>query len=124
MATRYFRTQKGSMTDLQTPCCSHLPALNSDQHNRLASIFRLLGDEGRLRLVVACIDTPQTVTQLAAIASMSQPLTSHHLRQLREARILKSTRAGKQVLYELDDHHIRHVLIDLATHVLEPDCQD
>ena len=50
---------------------------------------------------------------------MSQPLTSHYLRALREARILKSFRKGKQVFYELDDHHIRHVVLDLASHVLE-----
>ena len=112
------------MTDLQTPCCSHLPELNNEQHNRLAAIFRLLGDEGRLKLVLACIDTPQPVAKLAEIAAMSQPLTSHHLRQLREARILKSARRGKQVLYELSDYHIRHVLLDLATHVLEPEAEE
>ncbi|WP_263081486.1 metalloregulator ArsR/SmtB family transcription factor [Endozoicomonas sp. Mp262] len=109
------------MTDIQTPCCNHLPDLTDEQHHRLASIFRLLGDEGRLQLVLACIDTPQPVTHLAELAGMSQPLTSHHLRQLREARILKSNRHGKQVLYELDDHHIRHVVLDLASHVLEPE---
>lgn len=107
------------MTDLQTPCCNHLPDLTEDQHTRLASIFRLLGDEGRLQLVLACLDTPQPVTRLAELTHMSQPLTSHHLRQLREARILKANRRGKQVLYELDDYHIRHVVLDLASHVLE-----
>ncbi|MDD7804077.1 MAG: metalloregulator ArsR/SmtB family transcription factor [Endozoicomonas sp. (ex Botrylloides leachii)] len=111
------------MADTQIPCCSHLPELSSEQHDRLAAIFRLLGDEGRLRLVMACIDAPQTVTHLAALSSMSQPLTSHHLRQLRSARILKPTRVGKQVFYELDDYHIRHVLVDLATHVLESKCE-
>ncbi len=108
------------MTDLQNPCCTHLPELSCDEHSRLASIFRLLGDEGRLKLVLACIDTPMPVSQLAEQANMSQPLTSHHLRQLREARILKPKRQGKQILYELNDHHIRHVLLDLASHVLEP----
>ena len=107
------------MTNTQTPCYSHLPELTEDQHNRLASMFRLLGDEGRLRMVVACIDEPKTVSQLAGIALMSQPLASHHLRQLREARLLKPTRAGKQVLYELNDYFIRHVILDLAKHVLK-----
>ncbi|WP_330926354.1 metalloregulator ArsR/SmtB family transcription factor [Candidatus Sororendozoicomonas aggregata] len=107
------------MVDLQIPCCSHLPELNEERHNRLAAIFRLLGDEGRLKMVLSCIDEPQPVTKLAEIASMSQPLASHHLKQLREARILKSARHGKQILYALSDYHIRHVLLDLATHVLE-----
>ncbi|MDP0589641.1 MAG: metalloregulator ArsR/SmtB family transcription factor [Candidatus Endonucleobacter bathymodioli] len=106
------------------PCCEYLPELTKTQHDKLASIFHLLGDDGRLHLVMACIETPRTVTELSAIATMSQPLTSHHLRQLREARILKSTRHGKQMLYELDDHHIRHVLLDMATHILEPEETD
>ena len=68
---------------------------------------------------MACLDTAQPVCCLSEIVGMSQPLTSHHLRGLREARILKSTRHGKQVLYELDDHHIRHVVLDLCSHILE-----
>ncbi len=87
---------------------------------RLAKIFQLLGDSKRLQLVIACLEKPQSVCCLSELAGMSQPLTSHHLRSLREAKILKSSRQGKQVLYELDDHHIRHVILDLASHVQEP----
>ncbi|MDP0563268.1 MAG: metalloregulator ArsR/SmtB family transcription factor [Candidatus Endonucleobacter sp. (ex Gigantidas childressi)] len=111
------------MTDLHPPCSEHLPELTDDHYRRLASIFQLLGDDGRLHLVMACIEGPQHVTKLSEIAAMSQPLTSHHLRQLREARILKATRHGKQMLYELDDYHIRHVLLDLAAHAIEPDVE-
>ncbi|MGI9275747.1 MAG: ArsR/SmtB family transcription factor [Endozoicomonas sp.] len=107
------------MTELQQPCCNHLPEMTGEHLGKLATIFRLLGDEGRLRLVMACIDEPQSVYSLSELSGMSQPLTSHHLRALREARILKSSRKGKQVFYELDDHHIRHVVLDLASHVLE-----
>ena len=107
------------MTDTQQACCTEIPSLSANHLGRLASLFRLLGDEGRLRLVLACLEGPQPVCCLSDIAGMSQPLTSHHLRGLREARILKSSRKGKQVLYELDDHHIRHVVLDLANHVLE-----
>jgi ArsR family transcriptional regulator len=108
------------MSESRQPCCTELPDLSQEQLSRLASLFRLLGDEGRLKLVMACIDGPQTVCCLSEISGMSQPLTSHHLRGLREARILKSSRKGKQVFYELDDYHIRHVVLDLASHVLEP----
>ncbi|WP_252177990.1 metalloregulator ArsR/SmtB family transcription factor [Endozoicomonas sp. 4G] len=107
------------MTESHPPCCTELPEMSSEQLARLASLFRLLGDEGRLKLVLACIDTPQPVCCLSELSGMSQPLTSHHLRGLREARILKSSRRGKQVIYELDDHHIRHVVLDLASHLLE-----
>ena len=105
------------MTKLQETCCTELPELEEEQMARLAKIFQLLGDPKRLQLVLACLEEPQPVCCLSDISGMSQPLTSHHLRSLREARILKSSRKGKQVFYEQDDHHIRHVILDLATHV-------
>lgn len=109
------------MTDKQETCCSFLPEMSGKDMTRLARIFQLLGDTKRLQLVIACLEEPQPVCCLSDLSGMSQPLTSHHLRSLREARILKSTRRGKQVLYELDDHHIRNVILDLASHVQEHD---
>ncbi|MGB0359913.1 MAG: ArsR/SmtB family transcription factor [Endozoicomonas sp.] len=107
------------MIDMHQVCCTLLPELSTDDMERLAKIFQLLGDTKRLQLVIACLEEPQPVCCLSEAAGMSQPLTSHHLRNLKEARILKSKRNGKQVLYELDDHHIRHVILDLANHVKE-----
>ena len=105
------------MTTTQQTCCSVLPELEEQHMERLAKIFQLLGDQKRLQLVIACLEEPQSVCCLSDLSGMSQPLTSHHLRSLREARILKSSRKGKQVFYELDDHHIQHVILDLASHV-------
>ncbi len=92
---------------------------NDKHHEQLAQIFKLLGDAGRLRIVLACMDKPQPVCYLAKTASMSQSLTSHHLKNLRDARILKSERKGKQVLYSLDDEHIKSMLTDMTSHVQE-----
>ena len=94
--------------------------LNSEEYTTLAKIFRLIGDEGRLRMVVACLEEPRAVCCLAEIAGLSQSLTSHHLRALRDMRILKAQKQGRQVFYELDDDHIRHVLNDMIVHVREP----
>ena len=94
--------------------------LNDQAHSRLASIFRLLGEEGRLKMVLACLSGPKPVCCLATVANLSQSLASHHLRHLREARILKASRQGKNMLYELDDRHIECVLKDMVSHVLEP----
>lgn len=100
-------------------CYSDVPELNNEQVQTLAHLFHLLGDEGRIRLVLACLKGPIPVAELSAVSGMSQSLTSHHLRHLREARILRAERQGKQMLYQLDDHHIRHVIHDLACHVTE-----
>lgn len=93
--------------------------LNPAQHEQIAQIFKLLGDSGRLNIVLACMESPKAVCCLAEMAGMSQSLASHHLRSLRDIRILKSERQGKQILYSLDDEHIRHMLTDIIVHVKE-----
>lgn len=93
---------------------------NNPEHLRqMATLFKLLGDEGRLKMVMACIHEPKPVCCLSAAANMSQSLTSHHLRSLRKARILKATRNGKQMLYQPDDQHIRDLLQRMVEHVEE-----
>ena len=55
---------------------------------------------------------------------VSQSLVSQHLRLLRAGRLLKQSRQGRNVLYELPDCHIRTMLTNMMDHVLEPDSLD
>ncbi len=107
--------------DDKTKCSESLPSLDLDdtEFTSLTRVFKVLGDEGRLRIVLACMQEPRAVCCLSELAGLSQSLTSHHLRALREAHILRATRNGRQMFYELDDDHIRHVLQDLIVHVRE-----
>ncbi|WP_052657536.1 helix-turn-helix transcriptional regulator [Thalassospira sp. HJ] len=82
-----------------------------------AKIFALLGDAGRLQLVLRCMEKPQTVSELAEATNMSQSLCSHHLRHLRDQRILASERRGRHILYRIDDDHISRVVRDTFAHV-------
>lgn len=90
----------------------------------MADVFRLLGEPNRLRLVVACLDGPCTVGELTQKVGVSQSLVSQHLRLLRAGRLLKQSRQGRNVLYELPDCHIRTMLTNMMDHVLEPDSVD
>ncbi len=82
-----------------------------------AKIFSLLGDAGRLQLVLRCMEKPQTVGELADATDMSQSLCSHHLRHLRDQRILASERRGRHIFYQIDDEHISRVVRDVFAHV-------
>jgi DNA-binding transcriptional ArsR family regulator len=86
----------------------------------LADLFRLLGDATRLRIVLACLEAPVAVSDIASHLSLSPSLVSHHLRLLRAARIVKAERQGKQVFYAAADHHISCVLTDMLEHIQEP----
>jgi DNA-binding transcriptional ArsR family regulator len=86
----------------------------------LAELFHLLGERNRLGIVLACLEQPMSVGEIASSLGLSPSLASHHLRLLRAARILRGERRGKQVFYAAADEHIRCVVVDLANHVLEP----
>ncbi|WP_375285560.1 ArsR/SmtB family transcription factor [Sphingomonas sp.] len=95
--------------------------MTPDQGNELAETFRLLGEPNRLRLVAACLDRPRTVGELTEEIGISQSLVSHHLRLLRAARLLRQTRSGRNVLYDLPDCHVATMLTNMMEHVTEPD---
>lgn len=86
----------------------------------LADMFRLLGDTTRLRIVLACLDEPISVGDIAGQLELSPSLVSHHLRLLRAARVVKAERQGKQVFYAAADQHVSGVLADMLAHLAEP----
>ncbi len=99
-------------------------AAASEHSAQLADLFRLLGDSSRLRIVIACLDFPVAVGELADQLELSGSLVSHHLRLLKAARIVKAERRGKQVFYSAADDHIRCVIADMLEHISEPDDED
>ena len=85
----------------------------------LAETFRLLGDPSRLKILLQCIPGPVSVGELTESVDLSQSLVSHHLRLLRAARLVRGERHGKQIFYEIADHHVSQILHDMAVHIAE-----
>ena len=84
----------------------------------IAPILKALSDENRLALLLAIADKESTVTELAEVSGMSQPLVSHHLKTLRETGLVTSTAVGRSNLYSLCCDAIAEpiaLLSDLAT---------
>jgi ArsR family transcriptional regulator, lead/cadmium/zinc/bismuth-responsive transcriptional repressor len=80
----------------------------------LADVFSLLGDPGRLRLLVALLEAGELcVCDLAAVTGMSESSVSHALRLLRAHRVVSVSRRGRMAYYRLDDGHVR-MLLDLG----------
>lgn len=84
-----------------------------------AELFRTLGNASRLRLLLAVADRPRTVGALVEETGMTQPLVSQHLRTLRTASLVIATRHGREMVYELADRHVSHVVTDALSHVQE-----
>jgi DNA-binding transcriptional ArsR family regulator len=72
----------------------------------LAEIFRALGDPTRLRVISLLAQAEFCVCDLAAALDVSQSAMSHQLRTLRDLRLVRRRREGRQVFYTLDDEHV------------------
>lgn len=78
--------------------------------DRLANTLAILGDSARLSIVIYLLNQKANVGDITNHLKMSQPAISHHLRLLKDAKILKAEKKGKQVYYSLDDGHVKDIV--------------
>ena len=77
-----------------------------------ADLFRLLGDEDRLRLLALCAEDELTVGELASLLGESQPQVTKKSQPLREVGLLSARRDGTRTLLRSQIDH--DVVIDAA----------
>lgn len=88
--------------------------LDRPEAARLADVFRLLGDPGRVCILYALLEAGELcVCDLAATVGASDTTVSHALRLLRTAGVVANRRDGRTVRYRLADAHVR-LLLDLS----------
>ena len=93
-------TARGLLVDRQT-------------YSRLAALFGALADPTRAGIVHALLQQELTTSELAAALQISAPAASQHLRVLRDLRLVRVHREGRQVFYRLDDAHVEQ-LVDIG----------
>jgi ArsR family transcriptional regulator, lead/cadmium/zinc/bismuth-responsive transcriptional repressor len=86
---------------------------------RLAEIFKALGDPTRVRLLTALAAAELCVCDLATLLALSESAVSHQLRLLRSLRLVRARRDGRMVFYHLDDDHIVRLLAQGREHAEE-----
>ena len=84
----------------------------------LAEIFRALSDPSRIRIISALSGGEMSVGALAEAVGISESAVSHHLRGLRQMRLVRARKEGRQVYYALDDEHIADLYRRGLDHVL------
>jgi ArsR family transcriptional regulator len=85
----------------------------------LAETFQALGDSSRVRIVWELSQGEHSVGHIARALEMSQPAVSHHLRTLRNLKLVKVRKNGRTSFYTLDDIHINRLLGEGIKHVQE-----
>ena len=76
----------------------------------LVMIYAALGEETRLVIAVYLLENPSNVSDISKNLNISQPKVSHHLRILKDSKVVKATKDGKNVIYDIDDKHIEEII--------------
>jgi DNA-binding transcriptional ArsR family regulator len=76
----------------------------------LKMLFQTLSETNRLKIIHFIRDKKCSVTEIVQKTGLSQPLVSHHLKILRESRILEAAREGPFVYYQLKNKRLLDAL--------------
>ena len=85
----------------------------------LAELFKVFGDSTRIRILFVLFEAEVCVCDLAQVLNMTQSAISHHLRILKQSKLVKSRREGKSVFYSLADAHVRTIIAQGREHITE-----
>ncbi len=85
-----------------------------DKLDAAAFVSKSLSDENRLRILLSVADGRKTVSAIVEEVNLSQPLVSHHLKELRRCLLVKVERKGLFVYYEVADERIIDIVRQLA----------
>jgi ArsR family transcriptional regulator len=105
------------MQSIKTVPFTKGPALSAPVAERLAELFGALGDPTRLRIISALLAGERNVGDIALAVGMTQSAVSHQLRGLRQIRIVRATKLGREVYYALDDDHVADLFTRGLDHV-------
>jgi DNA-binding transcriptional ArsR family regulator len=93
--------------------------LQPDTVGALADIFKVLGDPTRVRILDVLSRGEECVCRLANLLGLTESAVSHQLRLLRNTRIVRARRDGRQIYYSLDDRHVLTLFRQGLRHVEE-----
>ena len=83
-----------------------LPVLDEHTAAHVAELFRAFSDTSRVRILSALLDKETNVSAIAEMVGITESAVSHHMRGLRQLRLVQARRDGKEVYYSLVDPHI------------------
>jgi DNA-binding transcriptional ArsR family regulator len=95
------------------------PPLSDASALALADTFKVLGDTTRIRILDALSRSELCVCDIASRVGLTESAVSHQLRLLRDSRIVRTRRNGRQIFYTLDDQHVVKLLSQGLDHVEE-----
>jgi len=83
-------------------------AFFNEQQNQIANIFKALGHPARIAIIEYILSMNSCIcNDLVEVLPLSQATVSQHLRELKNANIIKGTIEGNGICYCLNDDTIK-----------------
>ena len=93
--------------------------LDEDELIEMAELFKMFGDSTRIKILSVLFAGEKCVQEITDATGSSQSAVSHQLRLLKQARLVRSRRSGKQIFYTLADDHVKTILGMAREHLEE-----
>lgn len=85
----------------------------------LSETFKALADPTRLKMLLALSQEELCGCDFVELLGVTKSAVSHQLRILKDTKIVKYRREGKQIFYSLDDDHVKALINQSLNHVEE-----
>ncbi len=86
----------------------------------LAEFFKVFADSTRMKIIYSLLmENELCVCDIANIVKTTQSAISHQLRILKQSKLVKFRKVGKEVFYSLDDQHIEEIVKKGREHIEE-----
>ncbi len=93
--------------------------LSEDTFTDLSEFFKVFSDSTRIKIIWALDQGELCVCDLSDLIGMTVSAVSHQLSILRQTRLVRTRRDGKNVYYSLDDDHVRQIIESGYEHIRE-----
>lgn len=92
---------------------------NDKTVTELSDVFKVFKDATRIKILWVLFDEERCVYDICERLGMTQSAISHQLRVLKQARLVKAKRVGKNTFYSLDDEHVKRIIEQVMIHITE-----
>lgn len=83
----------------------------------MAVRFKVLSEPSRLKILFALEAGEMCVEHITQAVGGNQSAVSHQLKSLKDNKIIKCRRSGKQMIYSLADEHVLKILETAKEHL-------
>ena len=85
----------------------------------LAELFKVFGDSTRIKILYVLVESDMSVGDIEQALNMTQSSISHQLRVLKQSRLVRFRREGKNIVYSLADDHVHTIMSQGLEHLEE-----